>query len=280
MKAANTLNPNRVIKNSTVSYKHFVNSGDLISAMPGMKSVFESTGKKAVIMQRIGMPGQYYLNAVHPLTNEFGVQVTMTMKQWQMLVPLLEAQDYVESCEIWEGQPADVDLNLSREGAYTTMAFGQIQRWNWYVWPALACDLSKAWIKTDKLEGYKGKVLLNFTERYRNHIITYYFLKKYEDRLLFAGTKGEHELFCKQNNLTIPYLEVENFYELACVINSVDFNLGCQSMVYNIAEGLKVPRIVEVCREASNCIPVGEHAYDFLHQEPLEFYVEKLMKEL
>jgi len=266
----------------TVSYFHAVNSGDLISSLPGMKHVYETTGKKAVIYQRLGMACNYYEGAKHPVKDEKGIQVTMNKKQWDLLTPLLLSQDYVESCHVWEGETVDINLNKSREGDFTTMGYGMIQRWNWYCFPAMACDLSKPWLSVPEIKDFNinEKVILNFTERYRNSLISYYFLKKYEDRLIFAGTKDEYKNFCLENNLQIPYLEINNFYELAQYIRSCKFFLGCQSMCWNIAEALKIPRLLEVCKSACNCIPVGDLAYDFLQQGALEFYFQRLIGEI
>ena len=259
-----------------VRYRHLVNSGDLVASLAGMKHVFETTGKKAIIMQQLNVAGHYYEGARHPLTHD-GVQVTMTSKQWNMLTPLLLSQEYIEDCEVWEGQPFDIDLNRIREGEYSTMPWGQIQRWCWYADPALACDLSKPWLMVPKLKGFEGNIAINFTSRYRNAFISYFFMKPIQDRLLFFGTEEEHHTFCKQNKLVVKHHIVDNFYEMAVTINSCKFFIGCQSFAYNIVEATKLPRILEVCRTAPNCVPVGEHAYDVLHQGPMEFYVEQLI---
>jgi hypothetical protein len=47
-------------------------------------------------------------------------------------------------------------------------------------------------------------------------------------------------------------------------------------MIFQIAEGLKIPRIVELCAHAPNVIPVGEMAFDFYAQNALEMYFHTL----
>jgi len=122
------------------------------------------------------------------------------------------------------------------------------------------------------------QIVLNFTERYRNHSINYFFLKKYQDNLIFAGTKKEHESFCINWELEMPRLEIKNFLDLAYVIRDCKFFLGCQSFCWNLAEAMKTPRILEICQYAPNCQPfIGEDSYGFLHQVGVEYYVEKLM---
>jgi hypothetical protein len=266
-----------------VTYKQNANSGDLVASMPGMQHVYRQLGKKAVIQQRLNVPASYYQGAIHPIRDSNDRQVTMNEKQWNMLKPLLEAQEYVERCEVWEGQPTDIDFDIIRSGTYTTLGFGSINRWPFYVHPLLACDLSVPWIDVPESPAMKilmeGNILCNFTCRYREPLITYYFLKEYEDRLIFAGTKEEHETFCEENKLSMPYLNVSNFLELAQAIKSCKFLLSNQSMQWNIAEGMKHMRVLEVCRSASNCIPNGPNGYDYLHQNAVEIYVKKFMKQ-
>lgn len=268
---------------NTISYYHGVNSGDLIQSLPSIKHIYETTGKKGVIIQRLNVPAEYQYGAVHPVVDSNGVMVTMNEKQWSMLVPLIESQEYIDHCEVFNGQKYDVDLNKCREGYYTTLPFGVISRWVSYCDPALQCDITKSWVYVDSfITDDKPKIIVNFSERYRNPHITYFFLKKYEDRILFVGTDKEYNLFKTQNELNIDHLLVSNFHELARHIKSSLFFLGNQSMCWNIAEAMGVPRILEVCREASNCIPLtgNGNGNDFLHQGALEFFVERHMGEI
>lgn len=259
------------------------NSGDLISALPGLKHIYDTQGKKAVIYQRMLVPAEYYQNAKHPIKDEKGTQVTMNYKQWEMLKPLLLSQDYIESCEVWEGQTVDVNLDLIREGEFSTMGFGSINRWQFYTHPYLACDLSKPWISVPRVpfntDLVKDKVIVNFTSRYRNGLITYFFLKEHEEKLIFSGIKEEYETFCEDNKLNIPYLEVNDFLELTQYIDACKFILCNQSMQWNIAEAIKKLRILEVCRSASNCIPNGANGYDFLQQGALELYFKQFINQ-
>jgi hypothetical protein len=99
----------------------------------------------------------------------------------------------------------------------------------------------------DILKLVKGKVIINFTERYRNTMIDYNFLKHYAPDLIFAGTEREHWLFCNQWGLgSVPRLVVKDFLELAYAIKNCRFLLGNQSMNWNLAEAMKTPRLLEI----------------------------------
>lgn len=265
-----------------IKYKHSCNAGDLISILPGIKHAYDELGKKGVVYQRLNMPGDYYIGAQHPVKNN-DIQVCCNQHQFDMLKPLIEAQEYIESFEIWKGQDVDVDFDIIREGLYSTMPAGSINRWVWYAFPTLACDLSIKSINAPR-EGFdinkiKDKVIVNLTSRYRNHLISYFFLKEWESELIFAGTKDEHATFCSDYELNIPYLEVSNFLELAQYIDNCKFLLSNQSMCWNLAENLKKLRVLEVCKQAPNCVPNGAGGYDFLQQGALEIYFKKFIKQ-
>jgi len=260
-------------------YKHSANAGDLIASLAGVKQLAHDKNKKANYYQKIGQEAQYYQGAVHPTKNDKGVEVSMNDHMFDMLKPLIEAQPYINSFEKYEGQ--DIDINLDDIRRYrVNMPFGSIQRWYFYVYPQLACDLSKKWIfNTDYDESYKDTIIINRTQRYRNPQLNYFFLKDYQDKLLFTGTKHEHELFCQEWKLDIPYLKINNFLELTNILASCKFFIGNQSFVYNISEAMKIPRILELCDFAPNCIPYGKNGYDFYHQPSLEYYFKKLNKQ-
>jgi hypothetical protein len=144
-------------------------------------------------------------------------------------------------------------------------------------------DISKQWIDTHP--SFHGvvppewnKILINRTSRYQNQWINYFFLNKYESDMAFVGLEKERDDFCRQWNLNIPLLQVNNFKELALAFRGCRFFIGNQSMCFALAEAMKIPRILEVCPFAPNVDPVGPLAYDFLYQEYFEYYVEHLSK--
>lgn len=264
----------------TFTLKHSINSGDLVAAMAGIRHLYRRSGKKSVIYQRLDMPGQYYQGAVHPVKDDQGTQVTMNERQWEMLKPLLEAQEYIDHCEEWVGQPVDINLDQLLEGNFANKPYGIIQRWPFYVIPSMACDLSESWLEVneDATINTGRQVIINYTQRYRNHLISYFFLEKYKDTLVFAGTKEEHESFNKMYKLDLPYLQVNNFLDLAKAIKAAPFFAGNQSMCYQIAEAMKTPRLLELCTFAPNTFPIGPDGYDYFNQASVEYYFETLMK--
>jgi hypothetical protein len=262
--------------------KHSTNLGDIIASLPAVKKYHEVTGRKISFMQRIDMAAMYYNGAVHPTTDANGTQVCINKTMFQMIKPLLESQEYIHNFVAYDGQKVDLDFDVIRGKTFVNLPHGAIQTWLMYAFPDLAYDISKPWmtlpnIKHPIQKKVKGKVILNFTERYRNTIVDYFFLKNYASDLIFAGTETEHWKFCHQWQLNIPRLEIKDFLEYAYALKACRFLLSNQSFAWNLAQALGVPRVLEVCAFAQNCIAfVGEDSYGFFHQVGLEYYTRMM----
>lgn len=274
-----------------ISFKHSCNAGDLIASLPGIKQVCQTLGQKAIIYQALNVKAYYYDGATHPVTNE-GDMVCMNEAMFNMIKPLLLSQSYIEDFVVFNGQKAIVDLDVIRDNidhnqkhCFVNMPAGMIQSWIILAYPDMATDLSKPWLDVPlpwPSDGIatKGKIVLNYTERYRNPRIDYSFLKEYQEHLLFAGTEKENAIFSSRWKLEIPHLGVDDFLDLATCIKGARFFAGNQSMNWNIANGIGVPRILEMCAFAPNCQPfVGENNFGYYHQGAAEYYFDRLFNE-
>lgn len=266
-----------------ITAKHSMACGDMISIMAGMKAHYERTGEKWLVYQVIGLPGIYYEGAVYSTKSETGVPVTMNEDLFRMLRPLLVAQEYIEDFRIYQQQKIDVDFDVMFKMGICNKPWGMIQRWPFYCYwnLALDCDLSQPWLKLPEVSGciyeqMQDKILVNRTERYNNSRVSYEFLNEYAGSVVFTGTKREVEKFSADWKFQDGYLQVDDFYQLAQYIYSCKVFVGNQSLCWNIAEALKVPRVLEVFKEAPNCIPVGKDAYDAMDTTAMKNYVEYL----
>lgn len=269
-----------------LSVKHSMPAGDALSILPGLKHYYEKTGIRSIIYQRVNLPygDMYgaYQGASYSIKDENNVPVTLNRSVFNALRPLLLYQEYIEDFVEWDGQSVTVDLDLLRIHE-TTMPYGNLSRYPFYVFPELACDLSKPSLEVGHafFTGYdlSNKILINRTERYNNMFISYSFLRKYEGNIFFVGLPHEHKIFCKQHNLSIPIFEVTDFLMMGIALKNCKFFIGNQSACFQIAENLKVTRLLEVCKPIPNVIGSGPGFYDFLHQAALEYYVDKLFNE-
>jgi hypothetical protein len=267
-----------------LTLKHSMPAGDLLSILPGLRQVWKDTGKKWIIFQRVNLEYGDMFEAYPGVTYSIkkdNIPVTMNRGIFDALKPLLLAQPYIKDVFEWDGENCDYDMDLLRQ-MDTTMPFGSINRWPSYIWPEMACDLSERWLlrNVHLFDGLSDKIIINRTERYTNMLISYRFLKDYEDKLVFMGLPHEYKLFCKQFGLNMPiFPERQNFNDISVSIQSCKLYIGNQSACFQIAEGHKVNRILETCRQIPNVIGSGPGFYDFLHQDKLEYFVNKLYNE-
>ncbi len=282
-----------------IGVKHFANIGDAIAAMATLKSYHARTGRKIKFYQQLNVAASYYAGAVHPTLDDSGsgIQVMCNQGMFDMLKPLIVAQDYIEEMDVFKGQDINIDLDVIRGGMFVNMPNGALQAWLFLVYPDMAWDLSKSWMNIGDvdisncgvlhrglvmsmlpLENIENKVIVNFTQRYRNEEIHYYFLKNCQNQLLFAGTTTEHKVFCEKWELDIPRIHVNNFLELAFILKKAKFLISNQSFCWNVAEAMKTPRLLEYCQIAPNCQSfIGEHSYGYYRQAAVEYYFKLLM---
>lgn len=261
----------------TTSFSHTGNIGDVWASIPAMRQHYINTGKKVNLFLEKDIPATYYEGAVHPTKDDKGGSVMLNQKMIDMMIPLLKEQDFINDVKVWEDEKIDCYLAWFRE-THVGLPNFSINRWYFYVYPDLTCDLSGVWLQVPDAEKdfAKGKILITRSERYRNEYIDYSFLKPYEDECLFCGTMREYNNFCMAYGLNIPKFNINNFLELAQAIKQCRFHITNQTQAFQLSEGLKVPRILELCSFAANCIPIGNNAYDFHAQLGLEYAFHKL----
>lgn len=280
--------------------KHFANIGDIIASLAGMKAYWQRTQRKIIYCQQLNVPADYYQGAVHPTLDDGGdgKMVMCNKKMFDMIKPLLLSQEYIEDVEVFTGQPINFDLDVIRKKIFVNIPNQAIQQWLFLAYPDLSADLSKSWIdigdidisncslshpsiltSTIPIENLTDKIIINFTERYRNAHLHYFWLKKYSEQLIFTGTQKEYHIFCTAWDLQMPYLNINNFLELAYILKQAKFFMGNQSFCWNLCESLKIPRLLELCEGAPNCQPfIGEHSYGYYHQKAPEWFFTELMK--
>jgi hypothetical protein len=263
----------------TFSMLHPGNIGDCWAAIPAMREYYTKTGKKVVLYLEKDRKAEYYEGAVHPTKDENGTACMLNQKMIEMMIPLLKEQDFIADAKVWDKEPVQLDLGEIRNTNVGMPNFS-INRWYFYVYPDLSCDLSGVWLQVPNAEkNYaKGKIIITRSERYHNPNINYGFLKPYEDDLLFCGTMREYNQFCMSYDLQIRKMHINNFLELAQAIKQCRFHITNQTQAFQLSEGQKIPRILELCNFAPNCIPIGFDAYDFFAQAGLEYYFTLLHK--
>lgn len=257
----------------TTNFSHTGSIGDCWSSIPAMREHYRKTGKKINLYLVKDIEATYHHESVvHPTKNSEGKMVMLNQAMIDMMIPLFKAQDFINECKVDEGEKVDLDLGIIRD-TFVNMPYGDLRMWYFIVYPDLACDLSEQYIFVpDTEKDYaKGKIVVARSERYRNDRTDYSFLKPYEDNLVFSGTMREYNNFCMQFDLNIKKLNINNFLELAQALKQSNGLISNQTMIFQIAEGLKIPRIVELCHFAPNVLPIGKNAFQFYAQYGLEY---------
>jgi hypothetical protein len=260
-----------------ITAQHAFNAGDLLTILPGLKNLYEKNGTKIKLMQRLNLSADYGHANYHPV--QFGGKhVCLNEYMFNMLKPLVEYQEYIGEFTIWQGEVVDFNYDLTRQHSQMPLPAGPIHFWPTLIYPQLLPKVDDAWINVpDNVSLPNNLIYLNFTERYRNDYIHYFFLKEHEFNLRFVGTEREHEQFCQQWKLNIPHFKPDDFLILAQALKKAKLFLGCQSMCWHLCDAMKVPRLLEVCSQYPNTFPTGKGGYAYITQGALEFYFKQLM---
>lgn len=254
-------------KNNGLNYSHTGNAGDIIYALPVIKQLSSFIDKPHQVMLKINEPMRLAMGLVHPLNS-----VMLNEQSVKLLSPLLESQSYISKCTIYEDQRIDINLSLFRKsGIYLDR--GNIARWNFYT-TGVTADLSKQWLFVEPDSSFRDTIVIARSQRYQNPIISYSFLADYNN-IAFLGVKAEYQAI-KKYIPNIRHVEVIDFLEMSKIIAGSKLFIGNQSFPYSLAEGLKVPRILETYYSSPNVIPEGRNGYDFYFQKHFEFLVDEL----
>lgn len=257
------------IKGTEKAEVHFLHcgySGDIIYSLPAAYALAE--GRPIHLHLRINDPGAYNKKIRHPMGN-----VLLNEKTVSLLQPLLLYQPQIATCTVYDHQqPIDVDLTAYKQYPFNYQK-GHISRW--YLWAfGVGADLGKPWLQAPADDSVKDAIVIARSHRYRQPGIDYSFLRQYP-RTVFIGMEEEYRDLQRQ----IPdmeYRRVNDFLEMASVINGSRFFIGNQSAPFAMAEGLKKRRLLEVFHLSPNVIVEGKEGYDFLYQPQFEKLVRQL----
>jgi hypothetical protein len=250
-----------------IHFKHSGHAGDIVYSLPAVYAL--SKGKNIHLHININQKG-WYGKMPHPLGNTM-----LSENIVSMLRPLFLNQKYFKTCDIYNNQSIDFDLDKFREYPFN-YRMGNIARW-YFLTFGINADLCKPWLQTVIDPSVNDAIIIARSQRYRAPGIQYNFLRKYP-RTIFLGIPEEYQDI-KQMIPEIEYRPVKNFLEMASIIAGCKFFIGNQSLPFSIAEGLKVKRMLEVYHRSPNVIVEGANAYDFCYQPQFEKIVDYLFNE-
>jgi hypothetical protein len=250
-------------KKKEISFLHSGHTGDIINILPILKELSETHVCKLYI--QIGsLNKKFYPN--HPAGKVF-----MNKKIYDMLLPLLSKQQYIESIEIFNNQNIDINFDLIKELPiklnFDSMKYGcHIS--------GIQPDLNQIFLNVEEHPEIQNKIVVLRSLRYHNHFINYNFLNKYDD-VYFIGMDYEYSELKKDIN-NLKFYNCKNFLDMAQIIKSSRLFIGNSSLGFTLAEGLKVPRLLEAYPFNGSQQVHGLNGYDFYFQTHFEKFFKLL----
>lgn len=207
--------------------------GDIILGLPIFKAIAGKTGPVRVV-------GVDRNNICKRL-----------LERMYVIQSLLESQPYIKEMIQLDGH--EVHWNASEFRQYHAKDHSlSYSHWLHYKGqkslPKVELDLQQPWlggIKPDPRS--KGKVAIHRTGRYQNQFFRWKsVMDRYSDVAFFMGTVDEHKRFTEEFG-RIEYIQTRDLLEMAQLIAGSEMFMGNQSVGLAIAEGLKHPRVAEIC---------------------------------
>lgn len=167
-----------------------------------------------------------------------------------LIKPLIERQPYISEVICTEETP-DYDMAEFRgfHRADVTLMEAQRQYMNSRYRTNFKTKGEKKWLENIDPK-HQADIIIARSPRYHNHLFPWFtILEHYRStkaKIAFVGPAEEHRAFTMQFG-PVPHIPTQNLLEVAELISGASLFIGNQSSPLAVAEGLKAPRIAEVC---------------------------------
>ena len=254
-------------KKKELNFLHSGHCGDLIYSLSIVKKL--STTHKCNFYVGINkkIPDEDYFK--HPAN-----KVYIDDRMCNLLLPLLKQQNFIKHAKKHENETIDVDLDTFRDFPIN-LSFNSC-KWYFHLIGEQS-DLSKPYLECPEHKNLKDNIVILRSFRARNHFINYKFLQNCNYDLIFIGLENEYEDL-KKDVPKLKFYEPSDFFEMGQIIKSSKFFLGNQSIAFAIAEGLKIPRLLECRPDFPVVQPLGGECYEFYYQIHFEKWFNHLTK--
>lgn len=231
--------------------------GDVIYAMPamlGIQRALKATTIRLYITR--DKPAHHHEGLKHP-----GGDVMVNEDMFDYLRPLLDAQPMIESIHYLKESkiPQDaLDFDAVRMGSINTAAGNIID----YYLKLFGTFYGKesAWLTLPERPYVfmSYDVVIGRSARYNNDAIDYGLLAQLGRTMGFVGLPEEYRTFCaRYGDLPVTHINTRHALDAAYAIATSKLYIGNQSLMFAIAEALKVPRLLEVFEPVPNVTPSG-----------------------
>ncbi len=238
------------------TFRHSGKLGDIIYSLPSV--------------QALG-GGIFY---VDPVTRYFE-KPSLGMRTAEMMVELLETQDYVQRASLFRGEPVQYDLDRFRERAVPVHLFNGFQaetdkligmlfgdsatKLRQQIMPKLEVNIPQFHWESVGLPG-KANLDVSWLRRIPQKSIAdivicktargsgtldWALLKAYEKRMVFVGLEDEWQAF-RRAYFNVEFYKASTLLDLAQVISGTKLYVGNQSFGLALADSMLIPRVAEL----------------------------------
>ena len=232
----------------TYTYRHSGCLGDVIYSLP----VIQRLGAGELQLIEGGVPAaiRKYNNGPVPAAYEG----KLSLKEIEMLTPLLLEQPYIESVHNSSHYASDPSFDLDRFRGTVGQSFtGNFLATYFQTFGITYTDedIIAPWLTVSKPNRI-AKFVISRTMRYRSSktstIPTWISILRENnvvDDCVFIGLPDEHRDFEETFNVKVPLYTCTDFLDMAQVIAGCDQFLGNQTFAYGIAQGLGKSTVLE-----------------------------------
>ena len=253
----------KIQNQNKLAFLHSGHIGDIINILPVIKELAKTHVCDLFI--NINKPLDIYHHA-HQAGNVF-----LNKKIYDMLEPLFSSQKYINEVSIYTNQSIDINFDLIRD-LPINLLFDNL-RYGFQI-AGVQPDISQIYLDVEPHKDIANKIVILRSLRYKNQFINYNFIEKYKDTL-FVGTKDEYDELKKEIK-NLEFHDCKDFLEMAQIIKASRFFLGNSSVGIDLAEAVKIPRLLEACPGFPARQVHGVNAYDFYFQSHFENFFKIL----
>lgn len=227
--------------------------GDFIQSLSVIcEKFYETCGRKGILY--ISNIGDTFRNGLENTYND--------------IYPVIIKQKYIKEFKIYNNESYDIDLVKWRyDDLVFKTSWSNIYNNNYNV-----CWGKHKWLETLYNDKWKDKVIINTTNYRFPYNIDFKLLNElHPNNLIYiSSSKDTHIYFENKTQLYINYYQVNDFLELATIINSCKLFVGSISMPFSVANALHKPRI---CGLAKNIDQDLDKNWDNIHNLELDKYL-------
>ena len=248
-----------------ISFLHSGHIGDIINCLPVIKKISETHNCKLFI--KLDQPIKNYYPD-HPSGQYF-----IRKEQYNLLLPLLKKQNFLKFIKVYEGENIDINFDIIRD-LPVNLLFDNLRYA--FISSGVQTNLNEPFIEVEEHPLIKNRIVILRSLRYQNYFISYKFLENFP-KPIFVGVKKEFDELKKELK-NLEFYECKDFLDMAMIIKSCKLFIGNSSLGIDLAESLKVPRLLEACPYFPARQVHGEKGYDFYFQTHFEKYFKLLFK--